>query len=136
MKATINHIGMAVPSITNFLAATDVLLGGLRRGSEIVNERQRVRELFLTDGRTVLELLEPMGDASPISSFLRRNPGGGLVHVALDVDALEPALALLEGVGGQTLVQPVPDVAFDERRIAFVLLAGQVVELIERPRSG
>jgi hypothetical protein len=36
--------------------------------------------------------------------------------------------------GGRVLAGPVPDVAFEERRIAFVLLAGQVTELVEEPR--
>lgn len=127
---------MALPSIADFVAKTDVLLGGFQRGSLITNDRQQVREMFLTDGRMVFELLEPIGDKSPLTSFLKRNPSGGLIHFALDVDALEPAIELLEGVGGRTLVEPIPDIAFDERRIAFVLLAGQVVELIERPKRG
>jgi methylmalonyl-CoA/ethylmalonyl-CoA epimerase len=126
---------MALPSIATFMAQTEVLLGGFQRGALITNERQRVRALFVTDGRTVVELLEPLGDRSPLDSFLKRNRSGGLIHLALDVDALEPAIALLEGVGGRTLVEPMPDVAFDERRIAFVLLGGQVVELIERTRQ-
>lgn len=126
---------MAVPSIPDYVAQTDVLLGGFQRGPLITNERQQVREMFLTDGSTVFELLEPMGDKSPINSFLKRNPGGGLVHFAVDVDALEPTLELLEKVGGRVLVAPVPDVAFEQRRIAFVLLAGQVVELIERAKE-
>jgi methylmalonyl-CoA/ethylmalonyl-CoA epimerase len=125
---------MALPDIAGFLAKTEVLLGGLDRGPLIENERQQVREMFVTDGRTVFELLEPMGAASPLNSFLTRNPKGGLIHFAVDVDALEPALKLLSGIGGRTLVQPTPDVAFDGRRIAFVILAGQVIELIERTR--
>ena len=126
---------MAVPSISAYVSQTEVLLGAFQRGPLITNERQQVRETFLTDGRTVFELLEPIGDNSPLNSFLRRNPGGGLIHFAVDVDALEPTLALLESVGGRILVAPVPDVAFEERRIAFVLLAGQVVELIERAQG-
>lgn len=135
VKPRINHIGLAVPSIPEYVAQTEVLLGGFQRGPLIANERQQVREMFLTDGNTVFELLEPMGDKSPLKSFLRRNPGGGLIHFAVDVDALEPTLELLAKVGGRVLVSPVPDVAFEQRRIAFVLLAGQVVELIERAKA-
>jgi hypothetical protein len=72
----------------------------------IVNDRQNVREL---DGATI---------AGPHSSSARRRrprrchrPG--------------------DGVWRALLVGPVPDVAFDERRIAFVFLGGQVTELVE-----
>ena len=131
-RFTLNHIGMAVPSIEKFLTQGRVLYGELERGPLIENARQRVREMFLTDDKTRIELLEPMGQPSPLDAFLARNPHGGLVHVAFDVDGLEPALAELEASGGRTIVAPIPDVAFDERRIAFVMLGGQIVELIER----
>ena len=102
----------------------------------IANERQQVREMFLSDGRTTIELLEPIGRSSPIAGFLERNPDGGLIHVAFDVEALEPVLESIREQGGFTIVDPVSDVAFDERRIAFVMIGGQVIELIEGTRAG
>jgi methylmalonyl-CoA/ethylmalonyl-CoA epimerase len=132
MFTSINHVGMAVPSIQKFLDETQMVYGAFQRGPIITNHRQRVREMFLTDGRTVIELLEPMGDPSPLAGFLGRNPHGGLIHIAFDVDALEPALAQIRDLGGMPIGEPVPDVAFDERRIAFAMIAGQVIELIER----
>jgi methylmalonyl-CoA/ethylmalonyl-CoA epimerase len=125
---------MAVPSIDEFLEAGRSVYGGFIRRGPILNERQGVRELFLSDGNTAIELLEPLDGSSPVSGFLRRNPRGGLIHVAFDVDGLEPALAELEASGGRVIADPIPDVAFEERRIAFVLLGGQVIELIERRR--
>jgi methylmalonyl-CoA/ethylmalonyl-CoA epimerase len=130
----INHVGLAVPDIEAFLQKTGPLYGELARGHAIVNERQKVRELFLTDGATTVELLEPLADGSPLRSFLQRNRSGGLIHLALDVVDLDAAIAGVTAAGGHLLVGPVPDVAFAERRIAFVTLAGQVTELIEGPR--
>ena len=100
----------------------------------IVNERQKVRELFVTDGRTTVELLEPLGEGSPLRAFLNRNPKGGLIHLALEVVDLDAAIARAVAAGGRLVVAPVPDVAFNERRIAFVYLGGQVTELVEFPR--
>jgi methylmalonyl-CoA/ethylmalonyl-CoA epimerase len=100
----------------------------------IVNERQRVRELFLTDGATTIELLEPLGEGSPLRAFLNRNPAGGLIHLALEVVDLDTAITRVTAAGGRLVVAPVPDVAFQERRIAFVYLGGHVTELIELPR--
>jgi methylmalonyl-CoA/ethylmalonyl-CoA epimerase len=128
----INHVAMAVPDIASFLDQSRALYGEFARGPVITNDRQAVREQFITDGKTTIELLEPIGDKSPIRGFLARQPFGGLVHVAFDVDALEPAIAELAAAGGKLVTKPVPDVAFDDRRIAFVLVGGQLIELIER----
>ena len=127
----INHVGVAVPSIARFLETQDVLYGGLDAGSIIENERQRVNEVFLSDGRTVVELLEPRAASSPLDSFLQRNRGGGPIHLALDVVDLDAALTAVRAAGGRVIVEPTPDVAFASRRIAFVYLGGIVTELIE-----
>lgn len=130
----INHVGLAVPDVEAFLQKTKPLYGELARGPTVVNERQKVREVFLTDGATTVELLQPLSDDSPLRSFLQRNPAGGPIHLALEVVDLDAAIAGVTAAGGRLLVGPVPDVAFAERRIAFVALAGQVTELIETPR--
>ena len=130
----INHIGLAVPDIEVFLRKTNPLYQGFSRGRLIVNERQKVRELYMTDGATTVELLEPLGEGSPLQAFLNRNPAGGLIHLALEVTDLDAAIARVTAAGGRLVVVPAPDVAFNERRIAFVYLGGQVTELIELPR--
>jgi methylmalonyl-CoA/ethylmalonyl-CoA epimerase len=130
----INHVGLAVPDIETFLRKTTPLYEGFGRGPMIVNERQKVRELFLTDGATTVELLEPLGEGSPLRAFLNRNPAGGLIHLALEVTDLDAAIARVTAAGGRLVIAPVPDVAFQERRIAFVYLGGQVTELIELSR--
>lgn len=128
----INHVAMALPDVAGFLDKTRTVYDGFQRGPLITNTRQSVREQFLSDGSTTIELLEPLGDRSPIAGFLKRQPHGGLLHLAFDVDALEPAIAALTAAGGRVVTPPTPDIAFGERRIAFVFLAGQVIELIER----
>ena len=130
----INHVGLAVRDIEAFLRKTTPLYEGFSRGPLIVNERQKVREIFVTDGATTVELLEPLGEGSPLQAFLNRNPTGGLIHLALEVTDLEAAIARVTAAGGRLVVAPVPDVAFNERRIAFVYLGGQITELIELPR--
>jgi methylmalonyl-CoA/ethylmalonyl-CoA epimerase len=131
-RAIINHIGMAVPSIAEFLERNEALYSGFSRGPLIVNEVQKVREMFISDGNIVLELLEPSCETSPISGFLKRNRAGGLIHIALEVHDLESALRRVEDSGGKVILAPTPDIAFQGRRIAFVVLSGQVTELIEQ----
>lgn len=127
----IHHVGVAVPSIERFLEKQRALYGDFERGEIIVNERQGVRELFLRRGDAVIELLEPLHEKSPIQGFLSRNRRGGPVHIALEVDDLDGTIRRVEADGGKLIVGPVPDVAFEGRRIAFVFLDGQVTELIE-----
>ena len=129
----INHVGLAVPNIETFLRRSGPLYEGFKRGPVIVNKRQNVRELFMTDGMTSLELLEPLEERSPLQAFLNRNPSGGLIHLALEVTDLDAAIARVVAAGGRLVVRPVPDVAFNERRIAFVFIGGQITELIELP---
>lgn len=130
----INHVGLAVPDIDAYLEKLAPLLEGFPRGSKIVNARQKVREQFISDGATTIELLEPLTEGSPLQGFLNKNRAGGLIHLALDVDDLDVAIARVIAGGGRLVAGPVPDVAFNERRIAFVYLGGQLTELIELPQ--
>jgi len=129
----IDHVAMAVPSIERFREESAALFGDFHAGPVIENQRQAVREQFLDDGQTRIELLEPIGDRSPIKAFLERNPDGGLLHLALEVKDIRESIARVEAAGGRLIAGPLPDVAFQERLIAFVLLGGQLTELIESP---
>lgn len=131
-----NHVGVAVPSIAAHLESHRVLYASFEVGRLIENETQRVREVFLRDGARVIELLEPLDDASPLAGFLRRNRHGGPIHIAYDVSDIVRAIRDVEDAGGRLISGPAPDVAFEQRRIAFVYLAGQVSELIETASPG
>jgi methylmalonyl-CoA/ethylmalonyl-CoA epimerase len=130
----INHIGLAVPDIDAFLEKSAPLFEEFSRGKKIVNAQQKVREQFISDGATTLELLEPLSEGSPLQGFLNKNRAGGLIHLALDVVDLDVAIARVIAGGGRLVAGPVPDVAFNERRIAFVYLGGQLTELVELPQ--
>jgi len=129
----LNHVGIAVPSIDRYLDAQRSLLGAFARTPPLDNPAQRVRELFITDGKAVLELLEPLAPGSPLDGFLRRNRQGGLIHLAFDVADLDAELGRIEAAGGTIVTRPVPDIAFQGRRIAFAVLGGHLAELVERP---
>src|SRR5258705_13171996 len=102
----INHVAMALPDIARFLDKTRVVYDGFSHGPVITNDRQQVAEQFLSDGKTTIELLQPLGDSSPLKGFLSKNPMGGLIHLAFDVDALEPAIAVLTAAGGKLVTPP------------------------------
>jgi methylmalonyl-CoA/ethylmalonyl-CoA epimerase len=129
---TINHVGMAVPNIKEYLAKCEALYRGFSTGSEIINEIQGVREVFLSDGKVMLELLEPIDSRSAIAGFMRHHPIGGLIHVCYECDDIVKAIAELTANRAKLISGPTPDVAFTNRPIAFLFMAGQLIELVQR----
>ena len=82
---------------------------------------QLVRVTFLRGKQPnapLFELVEPAGDKSPVIPFLKR--GGGLHHLCYEVENLESQLALSRSQGGLLVRAPLPAVAFEGRRIAWV----------------
>src|ERR1700753_2071278 len=62
-----------------------------------------VTTVFITLPNTKIELLEPMGAASPIAKFLERNPDGGIHHVCYEVDDIIRARDRLKAGGARVL---------------------------------
>ena len=97
MKATIDHIGIAIGDLDEALRFYRDTLGlEVEPPEEIAS--QRVRAHFITPGDTSLELLEATADDSPIARFVAKR-GPGLHHVALRVDDIVAALAELKARG-------------------------------------
>ena len=102
---------------------------------EIIHDPiQRVRVAFFNpaDARNpVFELVEPAGEASPVTRFLKK--GGGLHHVCYEIDVLELALTEARQAGFAIAAAPAPAVAFAGRRIAWVWSRSRLlIELLER----
>ena len=97
MKATLDHIGIAVSSLSASLAFFRDALGlELDAPEEIAS--QRVRAHFIKAGGATLEILEATADDSPIAKFIAAR-GPGMHHVALRVDDIAAALAELKARG-------------------------------------
>lgn len=130
-----NHVGIAVRSIEKHLASNRLLYEGFDIGQPIINTTQQVKELFLRNGDRVIELLEPLTAASPISGFFVHNRDGGPIHIGYDVTDIALAIREVESAGGRLIAGPMPDIAFEQRPIAFVYLGGQISEFIEVARD-
>lgn len=89
MLTKIDHIGIAVRSIDEKIALYRDVLGLEFLGDEIV-ESQGVRVAFFKLGESMLELLEPTRDDSPIAKYLEKN-GEGIHHLAVGTDDLGAA---------------------------------------------
>jgi methylmalonyl-CoA/ethylmalonyl-CoA epimerase len=124
-----HHLGLACRSVEaelrNWLA-----LGYQVEGERFEDARQKIRGLFIVGCGPRLELLEPAGADSPLDGFIAR--GVKLYHQAFEAAVFEPALESLTERGGKLLAEPAPAVAFQGRRIAFVMLPGlNLIEIIE-----
>lgn len=116
--AVFDHVGVAVRSITD-VAGSDV---------EIVDDcRQGVSVAFVSLGGATLELIQPLGEGSPVDSSLQR--GHTLVHLCFRVPSLDDAVASARLCGLHRVARPVPARAFDDRPIVW--LFGRTVGLIE-----
>lgn len=102
MIGRLNHIAIAVPDLD--AAATkyrDQL--GARVGMRQPLPEHGVTVVFIDTGNTKVELLEPLGEGSPIAAFLEKNPGGGMHHVCFEVADLAAAIARLQQAGARVL---------------------------------
>ena len=117
MKATIDHIGIAVGDLEASLRFFRDELGLELEAPEDVPS-QRVRAHFLQAGDAAIELVEPTADDSPIAKFIARR-GPGIHHVALRVDDIVAALAELKGKGVR-LIDETPRPGAHNSLVAFI----------------
>src|SRR5687768_5365079 len=93
----VNHLGIATKGIDEALKFWQDALGLENVHTEIV-EDQKVRVAMLPIGATRIELLEPTSEDSPISKFLEKR-GGGIHHIAVEVEDIEASLNRLKAKG-------------------------------------
>ena len=94
---------------------------------------QNVRVAFLTTrpGDARIELVQPAGEKSPVYRFLQEK-GGGLHHACYEVPNLETQIAEMRSRGAILAKPPKPAVAFDGRRIAWMITTERfLIELLE-----
>jgi methylmalonyl-CoA/ethylmalonyl-CoA epimerase len=132
MKATLDHIGIAVSDLSAALSFYRDALGLQVEASEEVAS-QRVRAHFLATGSAALELLEATADDSPIAKYVAKR-GPGLHHITLQVDDLAGALAQLK-TRGVRLIDESPRPGAHGSLVAFIHPAsahGVLVELKQK----
>ena len=134
MAIRFDHIGYAVKSIEDYLEEFVVpLLDPVSIGPIVTDPEQGVRIAFVTlAGGERIELIEPVDDSSPVSAYLT-DRRGGLSHVCDSTDSLEESIADFRRRRCMLFSGPTPAVAFDGRRIAFLLTPQRdIIELVER----
>lgn len=133
MIGKLNHIAIAVPDLE---AATARYRDGL--GADVSNPQalpeHGVTVVFVALENSKIELLEPLGEDSPIAKFLERNPDGGMHHICLEVGDLQAAIARMHGQGARVLGDGKPKIGAHGRPVVFVHpkdFTGTLIELEE-----
>jgi methylmalonyl-CoA/ethylmalonyl-CoA epimerase len=133
MKATLDHIGIAVADLEEALRFYRDALGlEIERPEEV--PAQRVRAHFISTGESALELLEATDAESPIAKYVARR-GPGLHHITLRVDDIAAALERLKSRGVR-LIDETPRPGAHGSLIAFIHPSSAHGVLVELKQGG
>ena len=132
----LNHIGVATPSIETSIAHYRDVLGATVIGEPFDLPAQGVRVCFVDAPNAQIELIEPLGEGSPIAAFLEKNPLGGQHHLCFEVPDIHEAKAWFEGKGARVLGEP--RIGAHGTLIFFVHpkdMGGVLTEIMESPKQ-
>ena len=133
MLGRLNHVAIVVPDLTAGIAIYRDLLGA--KVTEPKAEPDHgVTVVFVELPNTKVELLEPLGDNSPVRGFLERNPAGGIHHLCYEVADIIAARDRLIAAGARVLGSGEPKLGAHGKPVLFLHpkdFAGMLVELEE-----
>ncbi len=131
MIGRLNHVAIAVPDLAAAAAMYRDVLGAEVSAPQMLPEHG-VTVVFVGLPNTKIELLEPLGEASPIAPFLARNPSGGMHHVCYEVDDIRGARDRLTAGGARVLGDGEPRIGAHGKPVLFLHpkdFAGTLIEL-------
>jgi len=131
MIGRLNHVAIVVPDLAAATALYRDTLGA--QVSEAVDmPTHGVTTVFVTLPNTKIELLHPLGERSPVQSFLDRNPGGGMHHICYEVDDILAARDQMQSKGARVLGTGEPRIGAHDKPVLFLHpkdFCGTLVEL-------
>jgi len=133
----LNHVGVATPSIADAIPYWRDVMGATVIHDPFDLHAQGVKVCFVDTPNTQIELIEPLGDTSPIRAFLDKNPAGGQHHLCYEVPDIMAAKAWFEGKGAKVLGEP--RIGAHGTPIFFVHprdMGGVLTEIMETPKEG
>ncbi|SFH16125.1 methylmalonyl-CoA epimerase /ethylmalonyl-CoA epimerase [Palleronia marisminoris] len=119
MIGRLNHVAIAVPDLEAAAAQYRDTLGA-EVGAPQDELDHGVTVVFITLPNTKIELLYPLGDASPIRGFLEKNPAGGIHHICYEVDDILAARDRLKADGARVLGDGEPRIGAHGKPVLFL----------------
>ncbi len=119
MIGRLNHVAIAVPDLDAAAAQYRGTLGA-KVGAPQDEPDHGVTVVFIELPNTKIELLYPLGDASPIQGFLDKNPSGGIHHLCYEVDDILAARDRLRSEGARVLGDGDPKIGAHGKPVLFL----------------
>jgi methylmalonyl-CoA/ethylmalonyl-CoA epimerase len=119
MLGRLNHVAIAVPDLEAATATYRDTLGAKVSQPQVLAEHG-VTVVFVELPNTKIELLEPLGENSPIQAFLDRNGSGGMHHVCYEVDDILTARDRLKAGGARVLGDGEPKIGAHGKPVLFL----------------
>lgn len=133
MIGRLNHVAIAVPDLTAAAAQYRGMLGA-QVGAPQDEPDHGVTVVFIELPNTKIELLYPLGDSSPITGFLAKNPAGGVHHICYEVADILAARDHLLAEGARVLGTGDPKIGAHGKPVLFLHpkdFNGTLIELEE-----
>ena len=131
MIGRLNHIAIAVPDLAKAAELYRTVMGA-KVSAPKAQPAHGVTVVFVSLPNAKIELLEPLGDNSPVRSFLERNPSGGMHHVCLEVPDILAARDQLKAEGARVLGDGEPKLGAHDKPVLFLHpkdFCGTLIEL-------
>jgi methylmalonyl-CoA/ethylmalonyl-CoA epimerase len=119
MIGRLNHVAIAVPDIAAAAAQYAGVLGAVV-GAAQDEPDHGVTVVFIELPNTKIELLTPLGSASPIAGFLEKNPSGGIHHICYEVPDILAARDTLQASGARVLGGGDPKIGAHGKPVLFL----------------
>jgi methylmalonyl-CoA/ethylmalonyl-CoA epimerase len=119
MIGRLNHVAIAVPDLAAAAATYRDTLGA-DVSMPLPQPEHGVTVVFITLSNTKIELLEPLGENSPIAKFLERNGEGGIHHLCYEVDDILAARDRLKSTGARVLGDGTPKIGAHGKPVLFL----------------
>lgn len=133
MLGRLNHVALAVPDLDAAVALYSASLGA-KISAPLALPEHGVTVVFIDVGNTKIELLEPLGEGSPVAAFLAKNPSGGMHHICHEVADIEAARESLVASGARVLGDGTPKIGAHGKPVLFLHpkdFFGTLIELEE-----
>jgi methylmalonyl-CoA/ethylmalonyl-CoA epimerase len=131
MIGRLNHVAIATRDVRK---ASEIYRNtlGAKVSEPVPLPEHGVITVFVELPNTKIELLEPLGDSSPIARFLEKNPAGGMHHVCYEVEDIYAARDRMKEMGATITGSGEPRIGAHGKPVLFLHpkdFAGTLVEL-------
>ncbi|MDA8760620.1 methylmalonyl-CoA epimerase [Amylibacter sp.] len=133
MIGALNHIAIAVPNLDEAMEKYAGPLGAkVGKPKDLIEHGVTV--VFIDLPNTKIELISPLGKNSPILSFMKKNPAGGIHHICYEVESISNAISKLTKDGAMILGDSKPKIGAHGNPVIFLHpkdFNGTLIELEE-----